>query len=42
MQAGLTKRVMTIENIANLVTIEATKKIGSYKNKVKSNENHYL
>ncbi|TMI97020.1 MAG: hypothetical protein E6H06_02665 [Bacteroidetes bacterium] len=31
MQAGLTKRVMSIEDIANLVAIEAPKKRGSYK-----------
>jgi len=37
MQAGLTKRVMSIEDIANLVTIEALKKRGSYKKKENSN-----
>lgn len=31
MQAGLTKRVMSVEDIANLATIEAPKKRGSYK-----------
>jgi hypothetical protein len=31
MQAGLTKKSMTIEDIANLVVIEAPKKRGSYK-----------
>lgn len=31
MQAGLTKRVMSIEDIANLARIEAPKKRGSYK-----------
>lgn len=31
MQAGITKRVMSIEDIANLATIEAPKKRGSYK-----------
>lgn len=31
MQAGLTKRVMSIEDIANLAIIEAPKKRGSYK-----------
>lgn len=30
-QAGLTKRVMTIEDIANLAPIETPKKRGSYK-----------
>lgn len=33
MQAGITKRVMSIEDIANLATIEAPKKRGSYKKK---------
>jgi IS1 family transposase len=33
MEAGLTKRLMSIEGIANLVTIEAHKKRGSYKKK---------
>lgn len=31
MQAGLTKRVMTIEDIATLAPIEAPKKRGTYK-----------
>ena len=31
MQAGLAKRVMSIEDIANLAQIEAPKKRGSYK-----------
>ncbi len=31
MEAGLIKRLMSIEDIANLVTIEAPKKRGSYK-----------
>lgn len=31
MQAGLTKRVTSFEDIANLVTIEAPKKRGTYK-----------
>jgi hypothetical protein len=31
MQAGLMKRVMSIEDIANLVQIESPKKRGSYK-----------
>lgn len=31
MEAKLTKRVMIIEDIANLVTIEAPKKRGNYK-----------
>jgi len=31
MQAGLTKRVMKIEDIANLAQIEAPKKRGTYK-----------
>jgi IS1 family transposase len=35
MQAGLTKRLMSIENIANLATIEAPKKRGSYKRSAK-------
>jgi len=33
MQAGLTKRVMSIEDIANLALIEAPGKRGSYKKK---------
>ena len=33
MQAGLTKRVMSVEDIANLATIEAPKKRGAYKKK---------
>ena len=33
MQAGLIKRLMSIEDIANLVEYEAPKKRGSYKNK---------
>lgn len=33
MQAGLTKRVMSVEDIANLVVIEAPKKRGYYKKK---------
>ena len=33
MQAGLTKRVMSVEDIANLASIEAPKKRGSYKKK---------
>ncbi len=33
MQAGLTKRVMTIEGIANLASIEAPKERGNYKKK---------
>ncbi|MDX2047387.1 MAG: IS1 family transposase [Chitinophagaceae bacterium] len=33
MQAGLTKRVMTVEDIVNLVPAEAPKKRGSYKKK---------
>ena len=33
MQAGLTKRLMSIEDIANLVPIETPKKRGSYKKK---------
>ena len=37
MQAGITKRVMSIEDIANLVTMEAPKKRGSYKRKNKPN-----
>jgi hypothetical protein len=32
MEAGLIKRLMSIEDIANLVTDEAPKKRGSYKN----------
>jgi hypothetical protein len=36
MQAGLTKRVMSIEDIVNLVPIEAPKKRGSYKKKIDS------
>lgn len=35
MQAGLTKRVMKIEDIANLATIEAPKKRGIYQKKEK-------
>jgi hypothetical protein len=31
MQAGLTKKPMTIEDIGNLIVIEAPKKRGSYK-----------
>lgn len=31
MQAGITKKVMSLEDIANLVTYEAPKKRGSYK-----------
>ena len=31
MQAGLTKRIMNIEDIANLAQIEAPKKRGNYK-----------
>ena len=34
MQAGLTKKVMTIEDIANLATIKAPKKRGPYKRKI--------
>ena len=34
MQAGLTKRVMSIEDIANLAMIEAPKKRGTYKRKL--------
>lgn len=34
MQAGLTKKPMTIQDIANLVVIEAPKKRGEYKKKV--------
>jgi IS1 family transposase len=33
MQAGLTKRVMTLEDIVNLVPVEAPKKRGNYKKK---------
>ena len=33
MHAGLTKRLMSIEEIANLVIDEAPKKRGSYKKK---------
>ncbi len=37
MQAGLTKKPMNIEDIANLVVIEAPKKRGNYnKNKLPS------
>lgn len=36
MQAGLTKKPMTIEDIANLVAIEAPKKRGSYKRRERS------
>jgi len=36
MQAGLMKKPMTIEDIANLVSIEAPKKRGSYKKKTNS------
>ena len=35
MQAGLTKRLMSIEDIANLVPVEAPKKRGSYKKEEK-------
>ncbi len=35
MQAGLTKRVMSIEDIANLALIEAPKKRGEYNKKGK-------
>jgi hypothetical protein len=31
MQAGLTKKPMSIEDISNLVVVEAPKKRGSYK-----------
>ena len=31
MEVGLIKRLMTIEDIANLVKYEAPKKIGTYK-----------
>lgn len=34
MQAGLTKRVMSIEEIANLAPIEVQKKRGPYKKKL--------
>jgi len=34
MQAGLTKRVMSVEDIANLTTIETLKKRGSYKKSI--------
>jgi hypothetical protein len=33
MAAGITKRFMSIEDIANLVSYEAPKKRGSYKKK---------
>lgn len=33
MEAGLIKRIMTIEDIANLVSYEAPKKRGNYKKK---------
>lgn len=36
MQAGLAKRVMTLEDIVNLVPVEAPKKRGNYKKKDKS------
>ena len=36
MQAGLMKKPMTIEDIANLIPIEAPKKRGSYAKKEKS------
>lgn len=35
MAAGLTKRFMSIEDIANLVSIEAPKKRGTYKRRIK-------
>ena len=35
MQAGLTKKPMTIEDIANLVSIEAPKKRGTYSKRIK-------
>jgi IS1 family transposase len=38
MQAGLTKRVMSVEDIANLAMIEAPKKRGSYKKKTNSDK----
>lgn len=37
MQAGLIKRLMTIEDIANLVEDEAPKKRGAYKKKLNTN-----
>jgi hypothetical protein len=36
MEAGLTKRVMTIEDIANLAPMEAPKKRGNYKKREKA------
>jgi hypothetical protein len=36
MQAGLTKRLMSIEDIVNLIPAEAPKKRGNYKKKVKA------
>jgi hypothetical protein len=36
MQASLMKRVMTVEDIANLVMIEAPKKRGAYRKKEKT------
>ena len=38
MQAGLIKRLMSIEDIANLVEEEAPKKKGSYKKKVSADK----
>jgi ERCC4-related helicase len=37
MAAGLTKRFMSLEDIANLIPDEAHKKRGSYKTKRKDN-----
>ncbi len=37
MQAGLTKKPMTIEDIANLAAIEAPKKRGAYKKREQQN-----
>ena len=39
MQAGLTKKPMTIEDIANLVVVEAPKERGKYKKKQSINSN---
>ena len=41
MQAGLIKRLMTIEDIVNLVEIEAPKKRGVYKKTVRNKFNLY-
>lgn len=39
MQSGLTKRVMSIEDIVNLVPVEAPKKRGNYKKRELTRKN---